>query len=295
MLIQQNVSIMAKKELLNDRFKIIFKLLEERGEIVKNSRTHGMSNFSEKLTGNKGYGHIIRAYLKDNKIDNRMITYEQAERLVEFYSVRREYMFQGELPVFVDEEIQDLEDNTQDDPAGTPDLLGGSPISDDGKALHKKAATDKNKKSEMDAVFNNDAPLHKKNIIFSTMSALASGAIDIGVHEDTERFYIPKMQGEHYAFYVKGNSMSPTIADGDMVICRPMESHERIIENQIYAVSTKSGNLMIKRVQKIYKNQQVHELKLISDNFLEHDPFLVPIQEVQKLMKVVRKLTDIGL
>lgn len=289
--IQQNVLTMAKKELLNERFKIIFPLLEERGEIVKNSRTHGMSNFAEKIIGNKGYGHIIRAYLKDNDVDCRTITYDQAERLVEFYAVRREYMFQGELPVFIDEEENEIE---QDGDSNNPDLLAGSPSSDDNKS-NKKVLEDKNKKSNVGDILDNDVPEHKKNIIFSSMSALASSAIDIGVHEDTERFYIPKMQGEHYAFYVKGNSMSPTIADGDMVICRPMESHERIIENQIYAVSTKSGNLMIKRVQKVYKNQQVHQLKLISDNFLEHDPFYVHINDVQKLMKVVRKLTDIGL
>ena len=260
---------MTEKELLNERFKIVFQLLVDKGEVIKSSREKGMSSFAEKIMGNKSYGHIIRAYLKDS--DSRTITYAQAKRLVKHYGVNWSYMFEGEGPVFIEETIEQKENFT------SQDLLAGSPKSDD--VLNK-----------------NNTPKHKTNILFSSISAFASSTVDVGVHADSERFYIPGMQGEHIAFYIKGESMTPTIADGDMVICRSLDSHERIIENEIYAIVTSSGNVMVKRVQKILnKHRQMLGLKLISDNYLEHDPFTIPIHEVRKLLKVERKLTDIGL
>lgn len=267
--IEQNIVTMTEKELLNERFKIIFQHLVDKGEIVKSSRDKGMSSFAEKIMGNKSYGHIIRAYLKEG--DNRTITYTQAKRLVKYYNVNWSYMFEGVGEIFAVDHQQNkgIQDN--------PEPLGGSPKSDD-------------------VYTQSNIPKHKTNILFSSISAFASSTVDVGVHADSERFYIPGMQGEHIAFYIKGNSMTPTIADGDMVICRSLDSHERIVENEIYAIVTSSGNVMVKRIQKILnKHKQVQDLKCISDNYLEHDPFTLSIHEVRKLLKVERKLTEIGL
>ena len=257
---------MTEKELLNQRFKIVFQHLVEKGEVVKSSREKGMSSFAEKIMGNKSYGHIIRAYLKDS--DARTITYPQAKRLVNHYSVNWTYMFEGKGDVFVSEKEEDFSMN---------EISAGSPKSDD--------------------VFTKtNVPKHKTNILFSSISAFASSTVDVGVHADSEHFYIPGMQGEHIAFYIKGESMIPTISDGDMVICRSLDSNERITENEIYAIVTSSGNVMVKRVQKIFnKHRQLQGIKCISDNYLEHDPFTLTINEVQKLLKVERKLTGIGL
>lgn len=260
---------MTEKELLNERFKIVFQHLVDKGEIVKSSRDKGMSSFAEKIMGNKSYGHIIRAYLKDS--DARTITYTQAKRLVHHYNVNWSYMFEGIGEIFSQETHE-----MQQDVFDSKDVLAGSPKSDD--------------------VYTANIPKHKTNIVFSSISAFASSTVDVGVHENSERFYIPGMQGEHIAFYIKGESMTPTIADGDMVICRSLESHERIIENEIYAIVTSSGNVMVKRIQKILnKHRQVQGIKCISDNYLEHDPFTLSINEVRKLLKVERKLTEVGL
>jgi phage repressor protein C with HTH and peptisase S24 domain len=259
---------MTEKELLNERFKIVFKLLVDKGEIVKNSREKGMSNFADKIMGNKSYGHIIRAYLKET--DARTITYTQAKRLAKFYHINWSYMSEGVGDIFTSS-------NHYKEDSSSNETLAGSPKSDDTKL---------------------DLPLteHKTNILFSSISAFASSTVDVGVHEGSEQFYIPGMQGEHIAFYIKGESMTPTIDDGDMVICRSLEPHERIIENEIYAIVTNNGNVMVKRVQKILnKHRQLQQLKLISDNYLEHDPFTIPINEVRKLLKVERKLTEVGI
>ena len=79
---------------LNERFIHVFRLLEERGEIIKNDRNgKGMGDFAEKLLDNRGYSHIIRAYL--NKKDKRVISYRQARILCREYGVNEGYMLDG--------------------------------------------------------------------------------------------------------------------------------------------------------------------------------------------------------
>ena len=79
---------------LNERFIHVFTLLEERGEIIKNDRNgKGMGDFAEKLLGNRGYSHIIRAYL--NQKDKRVINYRQARILCREYGVNETYMLDG--------------------------------------------------------------------------------------------------------------------------------------------------------------------------------------------------------
>lgn len=258
---------MTERKLLNERFKVVFKALVERGEIVKNSRQKGMSNFAEKIMGNKSYGHIVRAYLKENPI--RVITYEQAQLLIKHYEVSRLYLFEGIGPIF------------------SCEADGGSPMSDEMPTVDAVAEPSPSYQP---------LPSPKTNVLFSTMSAFASSTVDVSIMDATERFYIPGMQGEHIAFYIKGDSMTPTIADGDMVICRALDTHERIIENEVYAIVTNAGNVMVKRIQKILgKTHQLKGIKCISDNYLEHDPFTLALHEVRKLLKVERKLTDVGL
>ncbi len=80
--------------LLNDRFRVVFTLLEERGVIVKNDRSgRGMGDFAEKLLNNRAYGHIIRAYL--NEDDKRVISYSQARTLCREFGISEAYMLDG--------------------------------------------------------------------------------------------------------------------------------------------------------------------------------------------------------
>lgn len=80
--------------LLNERFLKVFELLEERGIVIKNDRGgRGMGDFAEKLLGNRGYGHIIRAYL--NPSDKRVISYSQARTLCRQFGVSESYMLDG--------------------------------------------------------------------------------------------------------------------------------------------------------------------------------------------------------
>lgn len=79
---------------LNERFRKVFKLLEERGDIIKNDRGgKGMGDFAERILGNRAYGHIVRAFLNPN--DKRCIDYRHARILCNEYGVNESYMLDG--------------------------------------------------------------------------------------------------------------------------------------------------------------------------------------------------------
>ncbi|MEL6635238.1 MAG: S24 family peptidase [Bacteroidota bacterium] len=79
---------------LNNRFIKVFRLLEERGDVILNDRSgKGMGDFAERILGNKAYGHIIRAFL--NPTDKRVIDYRHARTLCREYGVNESYLIDG--------------------------------------------------------------------------------------------------------------------------------------------------------------------------------------------------------
>jgi len=79
---------------LNKRFRKVFKLLEERGDIVLNDRNgRGIGDFADKVLGNRAYGHIIRAFL--NPDDKRCIDYRHARAICREYGVNESYLIDG--------------------------------------------------------------------------------------------------------------------------------------------------------------------------------------------------------
>ena len=79
---------------LNDRFIQAFKLLEERGAIIKNDRSgKGVGDVADKVLGNKAYGHIIRAFL--NGSSKRVIDYGQAQAFCRAFNINEAWMLHG--------------------------------------------------------------------------------------------------------------------------------------------------------------------------------------------------------
>ncbi len=235
---------------LNDRFRVVFALLEERGVIVKNDRGgRGMGDFAEKLLGNRSYGHIIRAYL--NPSDKRVISYSQARTLCREFGISESYMLDG---------------------VGSPfDLTPAVPPS----------------------VAN--AMAMEGRIRYTSFDAFAGFATDSGAvarEVESEYFSIPGLNGEDLvAFPINGNSMEPVITDGDVVICKAVDSLKRIRENDIYAVKS-NGSVWIKYVRPITDRRgRVTQLKLISANHLEHDPFVEDVTERTQLYRVLRRIS----
>ncbi len=79
---------------LNERFIQAFKLLEDRGAIVKNDRGgKGVGDVAERILGNKAYGHIVRAFLKSDS--KRVIDYGQAQSFCSAYNINEAWLLHG--------------------------------------------------------------------------------------------------------------------------------------------------------------------------------------------------------
>ncbi|MEM9921615.1 MAG: S24 family peptidase [Bacteroidota bacterium] len=181
----------------------------------------------------------------------RTITYEQAKHLCAHYDISEAYMFQG---------------------IGTP--------------FEKPRIPDPEKKLAM-ALGINFSP----NILFTNIEAFASNTVGVDLLEENESFHIPGLEGDLVAFNINGESMSPTILAGDMVICTPLKEKHEMVDNDIYAVVA-NQSVWVKRVKRcLDKYGRWTHLKLISDNYLEYDPFIIELTEVRKLLRVKRRLT----
>ncbi len=183
----------------------------------------------------------------------RLITYEQVKKLCTIYKINESYMFQG---------------------IGAP--------------FGKTRIPDPEEKLAM-ALGINFSP----NILFTNVDAFSSNTISVDLLEENQLFHIPGVEGDLVAFNINGNSMSPTISSGDMVICQPLENDNEMTDDDIYAVVT-NQSVWVKRVRRHRDryNKWTH-LKLISDNHDEFDPFLLERTEVRRLLKVKKKLTGL--
>lgn len=141
-------------------------------------------------------------------------------------------------------------------------------------------------------VMNGNISAAAGNILYTTVSAFAGTAIDADQDEKVSFFSLPDLKGVGLvSFPVTGNSMEPVIQNGDIVVCRELESLMDVKDNEIYAVKN-NGSLWIKYVKKVVDKKRVAQLKLISANYLEHDPFTEDVNEHTRLYKVIRKITE---
>ena len=107
--------------------------------------------------------------------------------------------------------------------------------------------------------------------------------------QDFSKFSIPNLEGTLIAFEISGDSMMPTITNGDMVVCEALERGEPIRDNQVYVVVT--DVVVAKRIQQIKSGSVVKEMRLISDND-RYQPYTVTPEEVRQILRVKCRLTS---
>lgn len=238
---------------LNERFRKVFHLLEERGEIVKNDRSgKGIGDFAEKILGNRAYGHIIRAYL--NPDDSRCIDYHQARILCQEYNVNESYMLDG---------------------IGTP---FGMELPDPPQPSHENGGV-----YRANILFTSTEAFAGNSLDVSSFATEE--------HEYFNLPGLPG--GGLVAFPINGNSMEPIIQSGDIVICREVASLQEVKDNKIYAVKNNGSLWVKYVQKVIDRRGRVSHLKMISANHLEHDPFVEEVNEYTRLYEVVRRISDI--
>ena len=132
------------------------------------------------------------------------------------------------------------------------------------------------------------------NIILLPDKVFAGNTISIdALIKESQRFRFPGVEGEHFAFRVEGDSMEPTISEGDFVICKRVESIKEIVDGNIYVIGLDQNK--VKRVEKDFLKGQIVSLILKSDNPLykvdkingyEAESRKFPIFQVIKKVKI---------
>ncbi len=239
---------------LNNRFIKVFKLLQEKGEIVLNDRKgRGIGDFAEKILGNRAYGHIVRAYL--NPKDKRVIDYRQARIVCREFGVNESYLIDGIGTPF-----------GYDIPKARQNKDGELYIPQ-GNILFTTVQAFAGSGDSIGAANPED------NYFFSVPGISGSGLV---------------------AFPIEGRSMEPIIRNGDTLICREIGGLNEIKDNDIYAVKANGELWVkyVKKIEN--KKGKVIKLKLISANNLEFDTFTADVDESTRLYKVVRRICDVA-
>lgn len=131
----------------------------------------------------------------------------------------------------------------------------------------------------------------KNNIKLIHQEALAGVGIPAeSILEETKRFSIPSLEGDLYAVRISGDSMLPTITNGDIVVCESVERGVPLKDNAVYVIVT--DIVVAKRIQQIKELNITVALHLISDNSEVYTPYQVNLDEVRQILKVKRRLTS---
>lgn len=197
------------------------------------------------------YNHVINSILKGD----RNITVDQLNKLFEIYHINANYLFG------ISDEL--FQDNFESE-VGFP--------------------------SQSMKTLNNGG---RRNITLVPERALAGYATQ---HQDPEflenliHFSIPGMEGELVAFEISGDSMMPTITNGDLVVCEKVERGDPLRDNQVYVIVT--DVVVAKRIQQLKKGNQLKQIKLISDNNKVYQPYDIELEEVRQILRVKCRLTS---
>lgn len=104
---------------------------------------------------------------------------------------------------------------------------------------------------------------------------------------DYEPINIPGIKGDNiFAFPIEGNSMEPNFFEGDIVICKQLDSSEEIQDQKIYVIFHEGG-LVVKRVKKAILESGNQSFKLISDNYCDYSPYIITPTNESKFFKIL--------
>jgi phage repressor protein C with HTH and peptisase S24 domain len=228
----------------------------EFSESLVNKKFHEVFDELEKSNKIKGKSDIATKLNTYNHVINsilkgdRNITVEQMHKLFETYNINANYLF-------------GLSDNI---------YLNGA------EAIPVRSKTER-------------SSVGRQNITLVPERATAGYATALDTPQylqDFSKFSIPNMEGNLIAFEISGDSMMPTITNGDMVVCEALERGEPIRDNQVYVVVT--DVVVAKRIQPIKTGSIVKEMRLISD-IDRYQPYTVSPEEVRQILRVKCRLT----
>jgi repressor LexA len=91
---------------------------------------------------------------------------------------------------------------------------------------------------------------NKPNVILYNIDASAGGLIAAqnAQGEYLDQWFIPDLIGEHIAISVLGNSMSPTMENGDKIVAKECFRND-LRDGQIYIIISTDNNVRVKRLR----------------------------------------------
>ena len=132
------------------------------------------------------------------------------------------------------------------------------------------------------------------NITLVPNRAMAGYALehqDEGYLAELPKFSIPNLEGNLLAFEINGDSMYPTITNGDIVVCEPLERGDPLRDNNVYVVVT--DVVVAKRIQQVKSDGGASDqLRLISDNSAVYKPYEVDLEDIRQVLRVKCRLTS---
>jgi transcriptional regulator with XRE-family HTH domain len=211
---------MVKKR-LNNQFKIAFKECEARG-IIKSKKEAAIT---------LGLSPQLLSEILNDRINAGA---EVLHNFCSAYSVRLEYIFYGEAPVFEFEKHLLMTE------------VSGTGSNADLKGLSKVT------------IVNNPGGME--------------GFVKPGLNSTTttgsaDYFYLPdwyKLNTELFAFVCHEANMYPSIPDRSLVVCSKIANNLPFVNGQVYAINHKNLGFIIRRVK--WFERQNHMVQLISDN-----------------------------
>lgn len=107
--------------------------------------------------------------------------------------------------------------------------------------------------------------------------------------EGLEKFSLPGIHGEHYAFQVQGDSMMPLAGPGDIVISRKEEQLDWMVKGRVYVLQTIDG-ILIKTFEKIADKKAY----FVSINKSGSTP-IITLKDIKGVYQVVKILKDFNM
>jgi len=111
--------------------------------------------------------------------------------------------------------------------------------------------------------------------------------------QDLPSFSLPDYKykvGTHRSFDVSGDSMEPTLFEGDKVVCSFLEPTlwETAIKNNYVYVIVTQGDILIKRAQNYLKEDR--QIELQSDNTF-YEPYRISLGDIREMWYVRAKIS----
>ncbi|MAX78918.1 MAG: hypothetical protein CL843_01935 [Crocinitomicaceae bacterium] len=139
---------------------------------------------------------------------------------------------------------------------------------------------------------NEDLPLPENNesnerliplLPIDALAGFGGGDWSISNYDIQESYVVPDFNGIDFMIRVKGSSMYPKYASGDIVACRKMNDDSFIQWNKVYVISTRDQGILVKRLK---KSEVEDHYMVVSDNE-NYDPFDIPKDQITGLALVV--------